>query len=109
MAKVPSAPNSNGYQEEEDVLVGVLAHEMGHRPKRWGEYMEEPPVSRRASLRRHEETRADIFCAKALAELGLQVEPLVAFLKGADVTSSLLLRCKDARRGLEGNSRRTLL
>ena len=30
------------YQDEEDVLVGVLAHEMGHRPKRWGDYMEEP-------------------------------------------------------------------
>ena len=76
------------YQDEEDVLVGVLAHEMGHRPKRWGEYMEEPPKSREEleALCRHEETRADVFCAKALAELGLKVEPLVAFLEKVQTT-----------------------
>lgn len=70
------------YEDQEAVLIGVLAHEMGHRPKRWAEYMEEPPKSREEleALCRHEETRADVFCAKALAELGLPVEPLVDFL-----------------------------
>ena len=73
----------NDYEQEEAVLIGVLAHEMGHRPKRWAEYMDEPPKSQAEleALCRHEETRADIFSAKALAELGLPVEPLVAFLE----------------------------
>ena len=76
------------YGSEDAVLIGVLAHEMGHRPKRWGEYMESPPKTKEdlEALCRHEETRADIFCAKALAELGLSVEPLVEFLEKIQTT-----------------------
>lgn len=69
-------------RDQPEVLVGVLAHEIGHRPKRWGEYKTRRQLSREEleMLCRHEETRADIFSGKALAEMGMSPEPLVAFL-----------------------------
>lgn len=65
-----------------DVQVGVLAHEIGHRPKRWAEYKSAAPRSKEELERlcRTEETYADYFAGRALAELGLQVEPLCRFL-----------------------------
>jgi hypothetical protein len=71
------------FGEKPEVLVGVLAHEIGHRPKRWNEYRTKRQLSREEleMLCRHEETRADIFAGKALAEMGLDCEPIVAFLK----------------------------
>ncbi|MEW5851390.1 MAG: hypothetical protein AB2A00_21555 [Myxococcota bacterium] len=64
------------------VLVGVLAHEIGHRPKRWAAYRQERKLSQEEHDRlcRTEETRADYFSGVALAELGMDCEPLVAFL-----------------------------
>lgn len=66
-----------------DVLVGVLAHEIGHRPKRWDAYRSSAPVSQeeQEKLCRLEETRADYFAGRALAELNLDYKPLVTFLK----------------------------
>ena len=66
-----------------EVLVGVLAHEIGHRPKRWNEYRSKAPVTKDESekLCRLEETRADYFAGRALAELNLDFKPLVGFLK----------------------------
>jgi hypothetical protein len=68
--------------KELDVQVGVLAHEIGHRPRRWAEYRAAAPKSREEleQLCRTEETYADYFCGRALAELGLQVEPVCHFL-----------------------------
>lgn len=65
-----------------DLQVGVLAHEIGHRPKRWREYRQSAPVSQEETedLCRLEETRADYFAGYALAQLGLQCEPLCRFL-----------------------------
>lgn len=59
-----------------DVLVGVLAHEIGHRPRRWEEYRQQQKLSREEheQVCRTEETRADYFCGRALAELGLPCE-----------------------------------
>ncbi|MEZ4271284.1 MAG: hypothetical protein R3C68_07580 [Myxococcota bacterium] len=69
------------------ILVGVLAHEIGHRPKRWGEYRTKRQLSYEElqMLCRHEETRADIFAGKALAEMELPCEPLEGFLKRIEV------------------------
>lgn len=66
-----------------DLQVGVLAHEVGHRPKRWQAYRDQSPLSReeREQLCRTEETRADYFAGRALAELGFRTEPLIAFLR----------------------------
>jgi len=66
-----------------EVYVGVLAHEIGHRPKRWHTYRtrKELTYEELQMLCRHEETRADIFAGKALAEMGMSCEPLNEFLK----------------------------
>ena len=67
-----------------DILVGVLAHEIGHRPKRWreGRYQIPKELSRPEleALCRHEEICADFFAGRGLAELGLRWEPLAQFL-----------------------------
>ena len=72
-------------QREIEIPVGVLAHEMGHRPKRWKESryqlhheLTQPEMQ---AICREEETRADIFAGKGLAELGYDCEPLIAFLR----------------------------
>ncbi len=66
-----------------EVQVGVLAHEIGHRPKRWSEYKQERPLNKADldRLCRVEETRADYFAGRALAELGMSPDPLVRFLE----------------------------
>lgn len=71
-----------GFAGDVDVQVGVLAHEIGHRPKRWAEYRATAPKTKDEldRLCRTEETYADYFAGRALAELGLRVEPLCAFL-----------------------------
>jgi hypothetical protein len=65
-----------------DLQVGVIAHEIGHRPKRWDDYKQSAPRTRDElhELCRLEETYADFFCGRALAELGLKVEPICEFL-----------------------------
>lgn len=70
------------HQEEQELLIGVLAHEIGHRPKRWAEYKvrKQLGVEEMQTLCRHEETRADIFSGKGLAELQLSCEALCAYL-----------------------------
>ena len=69
-----------------DLLVGVIAHEIGHRPKRWSEYRQSQPQTRAElhELCRLEETYADFFAGRALAELGMNAEPICAFLLALD-------------------------
>ena len=69
-------------KDNPEVLIGVLAHEIGHRPKRWREYDTRRQLTREEleALCREEETRADIFAGKALAEMNLSCEPLAEFL-----------------------------
>ncbi len=72
----------SAYRRRPEVLIGALAHEVGHRPKRWGEYRTQRQLTAKEIqyICRHEETRADIFAGKALAELGFDCEPLCEFL-----------------------------
>mgnify|MGYP006270650465 CR=1 FL=1 len=76
----------HAFGEHPPVLVGALAHEIGHRPKRWHEYQTRRELSREEIeyLCRHEETRADIFAGKALAEMKLDPEPIIEFLKAVE-------------------------
>jgi hypothetical protein len=69
-----------------EVLVGALAHEIGHRPKRWGDTKVKRQLSREEIeyICRHEETRADIFAGKALAEMGLSPDPICDFLSAVE-------------------------
>jgi predicted Zn-dependent protease len=75
----------SAFQNEVEVLVGVLAHEIGHRPKRWTEpqYQVHQELTREdmEAICREEETRADIFAGKGLAELGYSCEPVIEFIK----------------------------
>lgn len=75
------------YQDERAVLVGILAHEIGHRPKRWKEacyrQSESWTQAQIEQICRHEETRADLFAGMALAELGFPCHPLCEFLRRA--------------------------
>lgn len=70
------------YAGDKDVRVGVLAHEIGHRPKRWNEYKSQPPTNRAEAedLCRLEETRADFFAGYALAQFDMDCDPLCEFL-----------------------------
>jgi hypothetical protein len=64
------------------VLVGALAHEIGHRPKRWAQYRVERDLTREEmqAICREEEAKADAFAGTALAEMGLPPDPLINFL-----------------------------
>lgn len=75
-----------GCAEKPEVLIGVLAHEIGHRPKRWSEYRVRKQLTKDEleALCRHEETRADLFAGKALAELALACDPLCEFLQAIE-------------------------
>jgi hypothetical protein len=69
-------------KDKPELLVGVLAHEIGHRPKRWKNYRVRRELTKDdlEALCRHEETRADLFSGKALAEMDLSCDPLIEFL-----------------------------
>lgn len=78
----------HAHKDAHPVLVGVLAHEIGHRPKRWKEYRNSQPLNKKEmeALCRTEETRADYFSGFALGELGLPCTPLIDFLKSVSTT-----------------------
>lgn len=66
-----------------DAQVGVLAHEIGHRPKRWAELQTREDLSRLEGeeMCRLEELRADTFTGYALSQFGLRYEPLFSYLE----------------------------
>lgn len=68
-----------------EVLVGAIAHEIGHRPKRMATLGLKQALNKAelASLLMHEEIRADIFAGKGMGELDLDVEPLIEYLVAA--------------------------
>ncbi len=67
---------------EPALVVGVLAHEVGHRPKTWRKHQKEA-LNRQALLQlaREEEAKADKAAGRALAELGISCEPLCTYLQ----------------------------
>jgi hypothetical protein len=73
-----------GWADRLDAQVGVIAHEIGHRPRRWAEYRQDAPRTREEmeDLCRLEETRADYFCGWSLGQLALSVDPVCEFLLG---------------------------
>jgi hypothetical protein len=101
------------HSERLEVQVGVLAHEVGHRPRRWREYREARPLDRAEleSLCRLEETRADYFAGWALAQLKLAPDGLVQFLARVQTQPhpeyfSAELRARTIREGHEAGVRR---
>lgn len=101
------------HEQNDAVLVGVLAHEVGHRPQRWRAFREtrQLSVEERNALCRTEETRADYFAGRALAELGLPCEPLATFLLRVQHTPhpryfAAELRAEVIREGYQDAARR---
>jgi len=74
------------HDDDSALVVGVLAHEVGHRPKRWAEQKGAQAASKDEMLQmcRLEETRADYFAGRALAAFGLDVEPVCRLLIALD-------------------------
>lgn len=109
-----------GYADNLEVLVGALAHEIGHRPKRVRALKGSIPrdLSQRElhALCLHEEIRADTFAGKALAEMGMSWEPLADFLAFVQVRPhpeylpapqrAQVLRDAHASRAFRADSRR---
>lgn len=103
------------YAEQLPVHVGVLAHEIGHRPQRWDAYRSEGPRTKdeMEDLCRLEETRADYFSGWALGQLGLAVDPVCAFLEAVQVHPhpeyfSAKLRGETIREGYGAGHRRSV-
>jgi hypothetical protein len=69
------------YEKDHDLLIGVLGHEIGHRPWTW-QRINLQGLSRTAlqKLRREEESKADSFAGWVLAELGGDPASLCRFL-----------------------------
>lgn len=74
------------HKKNLEVIVGAIAHEVGHRPKRMRTLSLKRELSRQElqALCLHEEIRADNFAGRGLAELQLSCEPLIAYLKAVN-------------------------
>ena len=72
------------YRHTPEVLLGALAHEIGHQPKRWQKLQKATlraiTAAELTALCRHEEIRADMFAGRALAEVEMDCEPVISFL-----------------------------
>jgi hypothetical protein len=70
------------YEQDDDLLVAVLGHEIGHRPWTWPESLD-PRVMTKVkldALYREEEAKADRFAGRVLAELGGRPDAICEYL-----------------------------
>jgi hypothetical protein len=83
------APFLLAHRNHLDVVVGAIAHEIGHRPKRMRTLGQTDTrtltLEQKQALLLHEEIRADSFAGRGLAELKFSCEPLIAFLRQVSV------------------------
>ena len=67
-----------------EVVIGAIAHEIGHQPRKWagidGAGQETLSAAKLDEMCQVEETKADLFAGEAMAELGLSCEPLIDYL-----------------------------
>jgi hypothetical protein len=104
------------HKDHLDVVVGAMAHEIGHRPKRMQALAQHDTralnQAQLNALLLHEEIRADSFAGRGLAELGMSCEPLIAFLKRISILPHPEYlppdqRAEVIRAGFEGRQFRT--
>lgn len=73
------------HGEDHDLLMAIMAHEMGHQPWTWPKgnlaHLKKSALKR---LYREEEARADSFAGKALAAMGLSPDSVERFLLRAE-------------------------
>lgn len=69
-------------QASPELMLGVLAHEVGHRPKTWHNYRRKEPFLRAELLQmaRDEEAKADRVAGRAIAEFQTTPDALCEFL-----------------------------
>ena len=103
------------HKQHLDVVVGAIAHEIGHRPKRMRTLGQTDTrtltAEQKQALLLHEEIRADSFAGRGLAELGFSCEPLIAFLRQVSVHPHpeylpVAERAEVIRAGFEGRKAR---
>lgn len=69
------------HQRDDELLVAILSHEMGHQPWTWPQgSVGKLTRKQRNALLREEEAKADRFAGKALADLGLAPDAICKFL-----------------------------
>lgn len=69
-------------EDDDELLVAVLAHEMGHQPWTWPtEDISGLKRSEREHLHREEEAKADRFAGRMLAELSVSPEAVCRYLQ----------------------------
>jgi hypothetical protein len=72
----------DAHQENDDLLLAVLGHEIGHQPWSWpGGSMASLSKSALEQMYREEEAKADVFAGRVLAEMGGSTEAIEAFLR----------------------------
>ncbi len=73
------------YQGNDDLLVAVLGHEIGHQPWTWpDEDLSHLNKAQLDALYREEEAKADRFAGKVLADLGASPDAICHFLEAAE-------------------------
>lgn len=74
------------FGDDDELLAGVLGHEIGHRPKTWPKIPGDVQITidQKQQLAREEEGKADWFAGRALAELGYSPQRICALLEALD-------------------------
>ncbi len=71
------------HGDDDDLMVAVLGHEIGHQPWTWPEQLDPRGMTKAKldALYREEEAKADRFAGRVLAELGASPDSLCEFLR----------------------------
>lgn len=68
------------HERDSDLLLGILGHELGHRPWTWPASLPRMSKQKLDALYREEEAKADRFSGRVLAELGGDPSAICDFL-----------------------------
>lgn len=74
------------HGDDDDLMVAVLGHEIGHQPWTWPERLDPRGMTKAKldAIYREEESKADRFAGRILAELGARPDSLCDFLRARE-------------------------